>query len=60
MSVIGIIQARFGSTRLPGKILAPTAGRPMLELITHRLARSRVREWRLATTDKPQDDLTAA
>ncbi|MFT5443438.1 MAG: spore coat polysaccharide biosynthesis protein SpsF [Myxococcota bacterium] len=60
MSVIGIIQARLGSTRLPGKILAPIAGRPMLELITHRLARSRVQEWWLATTDDPQDDITAA
>lgn len=60
MSVIGIIQARMGSSRLPGKILAPIAGRPMLEVIASRLRASRVGEWWLATTDQPADDITEA
>ncbi len=60
MSVIGIIQARMGSSRLPGKILAPVAGRPMLEVITQRLRASRVSQWWLATSDHPSDDVTEA
>ncbi|MCH7867868.1 MAG: NTP transferase domain-containing protein [Myxococcales bacterium] len=58
MAVLGIIQARLGSTRLPSKILAPLAGRPMLELISHRLRLSRVQEWWLATSSDPADDVT--
>ncbi|MBC8401177.1 MAG: 3-deoxy-manno-octulosonate cytidylyltransferase, partial [Candidatus Marinimicrobia bacterium] len=27
---IGVIPARLGSTRFPGKILAPLAGKPMV------------------------------
>ncbi|MCP4039632.1 MAG: NTP transferase domain-containing protein, partial [bacterium] len=60
MAVIGIIQARLGSSRLAGKILAPIAGRPMLELITHRLRNSRIQEWWLATSSDPADDVTEA
>ena len=58
MEAIGIIQARLGSTRLPGKILAPIAGRPMLELIAGRLRTSRVEEWWLATSRDTADDVT--
>ena len=29
--VLGVIPARYASTRFPGKVLAPLAGRPMLE-----------------------------
>ncbi|MDP6980056.1 MAG: NTP transferase domain-containing protein [Myxococcota bacterium] len=60
MSVIGIIQARMGSSRLPGKILAPIVGRPMLEVIAQRLRASRVSQWWLATSDQPSDDVTEA
>lgn len=31
MTAVGIIPARFGSTRFPGKVLAPIAGRPMIQ-----------------------------
>ena len=58
--IIGIIQARLGSSRLPGKILAPVAGRPMLELISNRMRRSRVEEWWLATSHDASDDITEA
>ncbi len=60
VSVIGIIQARMGSQRLAGKILAPVAGRAMLELIAHRLRSSRVEQWWLATSQHATDDVTEA
>ena len=40
MKVVGIIQARIGSTRLPAKVLWPICGRPMLEHIVNRARRS--------------------
>ena len=57
---IGIIQARMGSERLPGKILAPLEGRPILSLLVDRLRAARVDEWWLATSDDPTDDVTEA
>jgi spore coat polysaccharide biosynthesis protein SpsF len=57
---IGVIQARMGSERLPGKILAPLANRPMLGLIAERLSSARVDEWWLATSTDPSDDVTEA
>jgi spore coat polysaccharide biosynthesis protein SpsF len=61
MRVVCFIEARFQSTRLPGKVLAPILGRPMLELMIERLQRSRmVDDIVVATTDRPTDDATAA
>jgi spore coat polysaccharide biosynthesis protein SpsF len=57
---IGIIQARMGSERLPGKILAPLGGRPMLALLAERVGPARVDEWWLATSSDPTDDVTEA
>jgi 3-deoxy-manno-octulosonate cytidylyltransferase (CMP-KDO synthetase) len=46
------IPARYASTRLPGKVLAPIAGRPMIEHV-HRLAlRSGALEVVIATDDE--------
>ena len=39
MKTLAFVQARTGSTRLPGKVLAPLAGRPSLLRIVDRLAR---------------------
>ena len=39
--IIGIIQARIGSARLPGKVLAPVADRPLLGLLVERLRHCR-------------------
>jgi spore coat polysaccharide biosynthesis protein SpsF len=55
---IGVIEAKMGSQGLPGKILAPLSGRPALALLTDRIRSARVREWWLATTSDPADDVT--
>jgi spore coat polysaccharide biosynthesis protein SpsF len=52
-----IVQARMTSTRLPGKVLADLAGRPLLERQLERLARcSRADEIVVATTVNANDD----
>ena len=42
MNTIAIIQARMSSSRLPGKVLQPIAGKSMLELVIERSARARL------------------
>jgi spore coat polysaccharide biosynthesis protein SpsF len=42
IKVIGIIQARMGSTRLPGKVLADIEGEPMVARVVQRLSRARL------------------
>ena len=52
-----ILQARTGSSRLPGKVLADLAGRPMLGFLLERLKRcNSVDHFILATTDLGQDN----
>ncbi len=59
--VTAIIQARMGSTRLPGKSLALIAGRPMLAHIIERVRQSQVvDDIMVATSDLVEDDLLAA
>jgi spore coat polysaccharide biosynthesis protein SpsF len=56
-----IVQARMGSTRLPGKVLKPIAGRPMLSYQLERLRNaSRVGQIVIATTSSPSDDAIVA
>lgn len=51
------IQARLGSSRLPGKVLAPILGRPMIEYQIERIRRSTIIDRVvIATTTNPQDD----
>jgi spore coat polysaccharide biosynthesis protein SpsF len=55
--VVCIIQARLGSTRLPGKVLKPILGEPMLVWDVTRARRARlVDEIVIATTEHSQDD----
>jgi len=57
LRVAAVIQARFGSTRLPGKALLPIGGTPLLELVIRQsLAARRVDRVVLATTEHPEDD----
>jgi len=52
-SVLAVIPARFHSTRLPGKILADIAGKPMIEHVYRRAsAASRVHAVIVATDDE--------
>ena len=44
--VAAILQARTGSSRLPGKVLADLAGRPMLTFLVERLRRCGERRMR--------------
>lgn len=55
--IVAVIQARMGSTRLPGKVLRPVAGKPLLWHIVHRLKASRlIEEIAIATTVNPLDE----
>ena len=55
--VVAVVQARMGSTRLPGKVLLDIAGRPMLTRVMQRLElASRLDARVVATSHLPQDD----
>ncbi|WP_157496730.1 cytidylyltransferase domain-containing protein [Hahella ganghwensis] len=60
-----VVQARMGSSRLPGKMLLPIAGKPMVDLVLARLSHCLKPEGLadhlvLATSQQPADDLLAA
>ena len=55
--VIGILQARMSSTRLPGKVMKPILGLPMLARQLERLLRCRaLDQLKVATSVEPSDD----
>jgi spore coat polysaccharide biosynthesis protein SpsF len=57
MKRVAIIQARTGSTRLPDKVFADIAGRPMLAYVIDRVRRAtRIDEVIVATTALRRDD----
>src|SRR5580704_10787221 len=57
LRIVAVIQARMGSTRLPGKVLKPVAGKPLLWHIVHRLKSSRlIQDIAVATTINPLDE----
>ena len=58
MKVISIIQARMGSSRLPGKSMEIINKKPMIYHVIKQISFSTmINEIILATTDKPQDDV---
>ena len=55
--VVAIIQARTGSTRLPGKVLEDLMGQPMLACVVNRTRRAKKLDAVVvATTTQPVDD----
>lgn len=53
MKVLAITQARYGSTRLPAKILKEVNGRTLLEIHLHRILQSKkIDKLKIATTDE--------
>ena len=58
LKVVAIIQARMGSTRLPGKVLLDLAGASVLSRVLERVRRTdSIDEVVVATTDRPSDDI---
>lgn len=61
MNTVAIIQARMGSTRLPGKMLLDIAGKPAVAHVVERAkAAARIDRVVLATTTASADDALAA
>jgi spore coat polysaccharide biosynthesis protein SpsF len=53
-----IIQARMGSSRLPGKVMKEISNTPLLQILINRISKSKyVDEIIVATTQKSEDDL---
>jgi len=58
--ILGILQARTSSSRLPRKVMLPMAGAPMLARQIERLLRARrMDKLVLATSDRAEDDCVA-
>jgi len=61
MRVVAIIQARMGSTRLPGKVLRPLCGHSVLAQVIGRVqAAEGIDSVLVATSEATQDDIVAA
>lgn len=55
--LLGIIQARMGSTHLPGKVLRPLSGKPVLQWVIERASRiPELEKVVVATSVQPRDD----
>lgn len=60
MKTAVVIQARMGSSRLPGKVLMPLAGKPAIAHVLERVAAARtIDHCVLATSTLPADDAIA-
>ena len=58
MKIIGVTQARIGSSRLPRKVLLTINDKTLLEYHLERAMQSKlVNKWIVATTDEPESDL---
>ncbi len=53
-TVIGVIPARYGSTRLEGKVLADIGGKPMMQHVWERASKARLLNELLIAVDDPR------
>ena len=61
MNVVAIVQARMGSSRLPGKVLLDIAGKPMIQHVIERTRRAHTLDAvTVATTTDASDEPVAA
>ncbi|MFQ5558720.1 MAG: cytidylyltransferase domain-containing protein, partial [Acidimicrobiales bacterium] len=60
MSAVIVVQARMGSSRLPGKVLARAGGHVLLALMLDRLAAARLAPVVVATSERGADDAVVA
>ena len=57
MKIVAIIQARMGSTRLPGKVLKEINGKSVIEILLNRLSKSElIQEICVATSHNNEND----
>ncbi len=54
MTVLAILPARYGSTRFPGKPLAPIAGKPMIQRVWERTCAAPLVDAVVVATDDPR------
>ena len=54
MKLLGVIPARYASTRFPGKPLALIAGQPLIQRVVERCRRARVLSEVIVATDDPR------
>lgn len=54
--ILGILQARTGSSRLPGKVLRPILGVPLITRVTERIARAQALDALVVATTVEQSD----
>jgi 3-deoxy-manno-octulosonate cytidylyltransferase (CMP-KDO synthetase) len=60
MEIVGVIPARFGSTRLPGKALLSETGRPLIQHVIEAARRAQSLERIIVATDDPRIARAAA
>ena len=58
--VVGILQARMSSSRLPGKVLKIIMGRPMLQYQLERLSHVKLMDQLIVATSDQEDDRPVA
>ncbi|MDG2297236.1 MAG: aminotransferase class III-fold pyridoxal phosphate-dependent enzyme [Gammaproteobacteria bacterium] len=56
MKVVALVQARMGSTRLPGKVLKSIVDKPMIELLLARLSQSSELDAIIVTTSEERQN----
>lgn len=58
MKIVAIVQARMGSSRLPNKVMLPISGKPMIEVLLHRLSQAKsIHQIVLATSKNEENTL---